>query len=215
MTSTIHTLRFSLQETMRDLGIQFYGVRGDRSKPVGYASILLRYEDTDLELAFGRRAGVPCAQLFVLDGKGIRTGRGWDVGASTLADLLDALTTPPEEARLRVEAALKGLRVERTRSGLKVSRPSPDGPGAPDVVYVRNGRVYSPAGHLLATDTTSTGLERAWDRLVTRAEAARLPEVVELSAQEVRGAGIDPGPSRLLWLVQGPDGLELWAALEQ
>lgn len=213
MSTTIHTLRLRLQDTLRSLGVPFHGVRGDRSKPVGFASILLRYEDTDLELAFGQVAGVPSARLFVLDAQGRRASVGREVSPATLADLLDTVTMPTDEARLRVEAAVHGWTAERTRCGLKISKPSPDGPSAPDVVFVRGGRAYSPAGVLLCGDVRPATLARVWERLAAHLGTTQPPARVELEAADVRRAGIDPGPWAAFRLAAAGPELALWSAM--
>lgn len=210
---TIHTLRLQLQNALRSIGVPFHGTPGDRSKPVGFASILLRFEDVDLELAFGQVGGEPSARLFVLDAKGARSGAGRQVSPVTLHDMLDTMTTPPAEAALRVEAALKGWRVERTRSGLRVERPSSDGPSAPDVVVIREGRAYTASGALVCGDARAATMDGVWSRLRRQQARVQVPEALELDAADVRRAGMDPGPSVHFLLVHSPEGLELRAAI--
>lgn len=209
----IHTLRLQLQDALRAIGVPFHGVIGERTKPVGFASIRLRYEDVDLELAFGQVAGVPSARLFVLDVKGERTGTGREVSAATLADLLDAMTMPPAEAALRVEAAVRGWKVERTRCGLRVERPSVDGPSAPDVVYVREGRAYTTSGALLCGGAKACLMPEVWGALERLHARVTVPDVLELTPLDVRRAGLDPGPSESFVLCGPPRDLELSASI--
>lgn len=218
--------------------------RKGEAKPAEYASIKVvvqrQAKITVLELAFGRVDGQPAARLFLRD-QG-RVGAGYEVSPSTLRDVVDMLSgglrpaapTPPmpeppkgpsrEEAalgRLRVECAFKGWGLCVEGDSVRISRPSPDGPSAPDVVVIPMAElaraavsIRSVSGAYLVRACPIQGLVSgvfvALEAAARLAEAARTSVgALDVEAEDVKRAGIDPGPFVSFRVVPTSSGLDL------